>query len=90
MYLFVAFMQGIQEVFTAEEWVKDAQNEAKVEANLWADADKALGIAEQKNKELATKLTMEEKERRSAEAGLKNTEDQAEEQRKNLHMLKYN
>ena len=82
-------MQAIQEVFTAEEWVKDAQNEAKVEANLRADADKALGIVEQKNKELATKLTVEEKERMSAEAGLKNAKDQAEEQCKKLHMLKY-
>ena len=52
-------MQVIQEVFVAEEWVKDARNE--VEANLYAETNKALGIAEKKNKELAVKLTAEER-----------------------------
>jgi len=71
----------------AEEWVKDAPNEAKVEANLRAETSKALGAAKQKNQELTTKLTAEERERRSAEAGLKNTQDQTEEQRKKLHYV---
>ena len=75
-------MQAIQEVFVAEEWVTDAQNEAKVKANLRAKANKALGTAEQKNKELASKLVAEEKARLSAEAGLKNAKDQ----RKKLHL----
>ena len=30
----------------AEEWVKDARNETKVEANLRAKANRALGAAE--------------------------------------------
>ena len=42
-------MQAIQEVFMAEEWVKDARNEVRVEANLCAETSKALGVAEQKN-----------------------------------------
>ena len=67
----------------AEEWVKDAPNEAKVEANLRAETSKALGAAKQKNQE----LTVEEKERRSAEAGLKNVQDQTEEQHKKLHYV---
>lgn len=33
----------------AKEWVKDAQNEARVEANLQAETSKALSAAEQKN-----------------------------------------
>ena len=33
----------------AEEWVKDAQNKARVETNLHAETSKALGTAEQKN-----------------------------------------
>ena len=45
----------------AEEYVKDARNEVKVEANLRAKTDKALGIAKQKNQELTTKLATEEK-----------------------------
>ena len=40
---------------------------------------KALGAAEQKNKELNMKLVAKEKGRRSVEAGLKNAQDQAEE-----------
>ena len=33
----------------AGEWVKDAQNEARVEANFRAETNKALGVVEQKN-----------------------------------------
>ena len=67
----------------AEEWVNDTRNEARVEANLRVDANKALGAAEQKNKELAGKLFAKEKAYLSAEVGLKNTEDQ----RKKLHLI---
>ena len=57
----------------AEEWVKDAHNEVRVEANLRAKTSKALGATEQKNHELTMKLTTKKRERRSAKAGLKNT-----------------
>ena len=56
----------------AEEWVKDACNEARVEANLRTETNKTLGAAEQKNQELIAKLTVKDRERRSVEAGLKN------------------
>ena len=69
-------MQAIQEVFVAEEWVNDARNESKVEANLRVEAKRALGASEQKNKELANKLVAEERAHLSAEAGLKNAKDQ--------------
>lgn len=36
-------MQAIQEVFMAEEWVRDTRNKARVEANLRAETDRALG-----------------------------------------------
>ena len=45
-YSFVVYVQAVQEVFVAEEWVKDARNETKVEANLRAKANRALGAAE--------------------------------------------
>ena len=76
-------MQAIQEVFMAEEWVNDTQNEARVEANLRAKANKALGAAEQKNKEFASKLAAEERAHLNVEVGLKNVEDQ----RKKLHLI---
>ena len=80
-------MQVIQEVSVAEEWVKNVWNEARVEANLRDKADKALGAAKQKNQELSTQLTTEEKARKSIKAGLKNAQDQAEDQRKKLHHI---
>ena len=39
-------MQAIQEVAMAEECVKEAWNEAKVEADLRVEANKKLGAAE--------------------------------------------
>ena len=44
-----------------------------------------MGATKQECKELASKLTAEERERRNAEAGLKNAQDQAEDQRKLLY-----
>lgn len=60
--------------------MKDARNEAMVEANLHADVDKALGATKQKNQDLAIKLAVEERGRRSDEARLKKAEDLVEEQ----------
>ena len=71
-YPFIAYVQAIHKVFVAKEWVKDAQNGVKVEANLCAEADRALGDAKQKNQELTTKLAAEGSAQRSAEAGLQN------------------
>ena len=59
----------------AEEWVKDAWNEARLTDNLLAKTSKALRVAKQKNKELGTKLATKEKGRKSAETGLKNAQD---------------
>ena len=59
----------------AEERVKDARNETKVEANLRAKANRALGAAEQKNQELNAKLKAEERVRKSVEADLQNAQD---------------
>ena len=39
-------MQTTQKVFGPEEWVNDTQNEARVEANLYAEANQALGASE--------------------------------------------
>jgi len=55
-----------------KEWVKDARNDARVEANLCVETNRVLGAAEQMNQELKAKLTAEERAWRSAEAGLKN------------------
>ena len=56
----------------AEEWVKEARNDVKNKVYLRLETEKALGAAKEENKELLSKLTAEKKERKSAEAGLKN------------------
>ena len=82
----VILVQAIQKVYVAEEWVKDAQNKARAEANLRAETSKALRALKHKNQELVAKLTAEERARRSVEADLKNVQDQAEDQRKKLYL----
>lgn len=59
----------------AKEWVKDAHNETRVEAHSHAEAKKSLGALKQEQLELAAKLTVEERARRSAKAGLKSAQD---------------
>ena len=68
-----------------EEWVKKAQNDVKNKVHLRLETEKALGAMREKNKELLSKLIAEERERRSAEVGLKNAQTQAEDQRKLLY-----
>ena len=71
-----------------EEWVKEAQNDAKNEVHLRLETEKALGAAKEENKELLSKLTIEERERKSAKARLKNAQTQAEDQHKLLYQTK--
>ena len=70
----------------AEEWVKEARNDVKNEIHLLIEIEKALRVVKEENKELLlSKLTVEEKEKRNAKAGLKNAQTQAEDQRKLLY-----
>ena len=71
----------------AEEWIKEARNDANNEVHLYLETEKALRAAKEENKELLFKLTIEEKERKSAQAGLKNVEAQAEDQCKLLYQI---
>ena len=69
-------MQITQEVFVVEEWVKEARSKVKNEVHLRLKIEKALGAVKKENKELLSKLTVEEKERKSVEAGLKKAQIQ--------------
>ena len=57
-----------------EEWVKETRNNVKNEVYLRLETEKALGAVKEENKELLSKLTAEERKRRSVEAGLKNAQ----------------
>jgi len=62
----------------AEEYCRNNCKLADVEALSHAEVEKALGTLKQEHYELFEKLKEAEKGRRSAEAGLKNAESQAE------------
>ena len=78
-------MQITQQVFVAEEWVRDARKEANVEALSYADVEKSLGALKQEQAELHEKLKEANKARLSAEVGLKIAKRQAEDQHQKLH-----
>jgi len=71
----------------AEEWVKEARNDVKNKVYLYLETKKALGATKEENKELLPKLITEEKDRRSAKAGLKNAQTQTKDQRKLLYQI---
>ena len=87
---FVILGQITQQVFVVEEWCRGNRNLADVEALSRAEVEKALGALKQEHHELSEKLKEAETGRRSAEAGLKTAEKQAENQRQLLHVTEIN
>ena len=75
-----------QQVFVAEEWVRDARNEANAEALSRADVEKSLGALKQEKAKLSEKLKVVDQARLNAEVGLKIMERQVEDQRQKLHL----
>ena len=64
----------------AKEWVRDTRKEANAEALSHVDVKKSFGALKQEQVELHEKLKEADKAHLSAEAGLKTTERQAEDQ----------
>ena len=71
----------------AKKWVKEARNNVKNEVQLRLETEKALRAAKEENKELLSKLTAKERERRNVEARLKNAQTQTEDQRNLLYQI---
>ena len=74
----------------AEEWVKDARNEAKAEVDSRSEIEKEVSNLKEDQAKLSEQLKEAIRTRNSFEAGLKNAEKQAEEQRKQLHFNEIN
>ena len=66
----------------AEDWVKDARNEAKAEFNARSEVEKEVGNLKEEQAKLSEQLKEAIRAKDSSETGLKNVEKQAEEQRK--------
>ena len=74
----------------AEDWVKDARNEAKAEFHAWSEVEKEVGNLKEEQAQLSEQLKKAIRAKDSFEAGLMNAEKQAEEQRKQLHYTEIN
>ena len=64
----IVFIQIIQKVYVAKEWLNKVRNDAKSKVYLRLETEKALGAVKEENKDLLSKLTTEERERKSAQA----------------------
>ena len=73
-------------MFVAEEFCRSNRSLVEAEVQSWTEVEKLVGSLKHENSELAEKFKKEEKERRSAEAGLKSAEAQAEDQRQKLYV----
>ena len=62
----------------AEEWVRDARNETRAKAHSRTEVEKSLEALKQEQAELFDKLVATDRAYLSVDAGLKNTEMQAE------------
>ena len=70
----------------AEEFCHSNRSLAEAEVQSWNEVEKTVGSLKQEIFELTEKFKESEKQRKSAEAGLKSAETQPEDQRKELFM----
>ena len=80
----------IQQVYVVEDWVRNATTNLNAEIQNRYDIEKALGMANHEKTQLAEKLKVVENGWKSAKAGLKSAEAQAEDQRKELYTTQLN
>ena len=64
----------------------EAEVQSRTEVESRTKVEKTVGSLKQENLELTEKFKESEKQRRSAEAGLKSAETQAEDQRQQLYV----
>ena len=74
----------------AEEWVKNARGETRVALDTRVEVEVELGALKENHSKMAKQLKEAVRARDSAEAGLKTTERQFEEVRKQLHYTEIN
>ena len=82
--------QITQQVFVAEDWVKSACIEARVAFAARSEVEVKLGALKENHSKMAKQLKEAVRVRDNAEVGLKTTEKQFEDIRKQLHYIKIN
>ena len=74
----------------AEEWVKNSRNETRAALDARDTAEAQLGALKDKQAQMAKQVKQALRDKDSVEAGLKTTERQAEDLRKELHYCEIN
>ena len=74
----------------AGEWVKNSRSETRLALDAQAEAEAQLGALKEKQAKMAEQVKEALRARDNAEAGLKTTEKQVEEIRKELHYSEIN
>ena len=74
----------------AEEWVKSARSDARVAFDARSEVEVELGALKENHSKMAEQLKEAVRVRDNAEAGLKTTEKQFEDIRKQLHYTEIN
>ena len=74
----------------AEEWVKNSREETRAAHDARDTIEAQLGALKDEQAQMAEEVKQALKEKASAEAGLKTTERQAEDLRKELHYCEIN
>ena len=74
----------------AEEWVKNSRNETRAAQDARDTIEAQLGALKDKQAQMAEEVKQALKKKANAEAGLKTTERQAENFRKELHYCEIN
>ena len=83
-------MQVTQQIYVAEEWVKNSCEEINAKFQSRLAAEKATGVFKQEKDSLVDKVKKAIQARDSAVAVLKTTEKQAEDMRQKLHVTEIN
>ena len=83
-------MQVTQQIYVAEEWVKNSREEINAEVQSRLTVEKAARVLKQEKDSLADKVKETIQARDSAMAGLKTTEKQAMDMRQKLHVTEIN
>ena len=78
----------MQQVFVAEEWVRNSCSETRVALDARDVAAAQLGTLQDKQAQIAEQVKDALRQKDSAKAGLKTTERQVEDIRKELHYCK--
>ena len=73
-----------------KDWVKSAHNGARAAFDDWSKVEVELGTLKENHSKMAEQLKEAARARDSAEAGLKTTEKQFEDIRKQLHYTEIN